>query len=591
MTNLEIPEEVEDLQLNLNRIDAAFPKENYREGQREAIEFAVNAINSGKKIIIIEAPTGGGKSAIGMTVAEMVESSYYLTITKILQDQLTADFGNKLVELKGRNAYPCTYYDRFGDENVRLMRWTQTELDEMKAKHGDCGSGFCRTKHNKSGPQDKKFKCDKCFTTGGVDGLGASKGVATKLPPGMIYSACPYYEQVHKAINGEKVVMNFSSFLFQTQMTKRFDEPRDLMIIDECHNIESQLLSFVSFSITDQHLSSHGIFIPELDHASEYKTWMEESNIHHVLFERIKEARAEDNAKLEDELSRILKKYQMFMQHMDEENDEWVCEYDEKSYKGVAAHRRLTLKPVFARRFAEYLLFKYSRCVLMMSATVLDVNIVCRSLGIDKKDVAAYRVKNRFPKENRPIKLDIAAKMTGGKSRMHEWGPPLVKKVEKLVRKHKGEKGIIHTHNFAIMDHLIRRCAGDVKDRFMNQRDFEDKKAMLAAHGAAEHDSILIAPAMHEGIDLIGDLSRFQIICKIPYANCFDDAQLARRVEVDRQYYTWLTALKLVQSYGRSVRSEDDYAMTYIIDESIHKFLRDADKMLPIWFKEAIIDE
>ena len=96
---------------------------------------------------------------------------------------------------------------------------------------------------------------------------------------------------------------------------------------------------------------------------------------------------------------------------------------------------------------------------------------------------------------------------------------------------------------------------------------------------------------MHEGIDLIGDLSRFQIICKVPYPNCFDDEQLARRVEIDRPYYTWLTALKLVQSYGRSVRSPTDTADTYILDESIYKFMDDARKMLPGWFKEAVIDE
>jgi len=113
---------------------------------------------------------------------------------------------------------------------------------------------------------------------------------------------------------------------------------------------------------------------------------------------------------------------------------------------------------------------------------------------------------------------------------------------------------------------------------------------MLEEH-AKSKNGVIIAPAMHEGVDLHGDLSRFQIICKVPYANCFDDKQLAARVEVDRKFYTWITALKLVQSYGRSVRSVDDHAKTYIIDEAIYKFLRDANKMLPDWFKEAIIDE
>ena len=572
--------------LNSASIDAHFPKEHYREGQKEAIEFAVNAFNDGKTIVILECPTGSGKSPIGMTIADMVDTSYYLTITKILQDQLTADFGQQIVELKGRNAYPCTFYNRIGQTLVDRKLWTADMLDDYKSKDPSCADGYCRTKWNKSSPQDKKYKCDKCFHVTGVAGTGVSKGDLTNLPPGMRYSACPYYEQVHTAIRSRKVVMNFSSFLYQTQMTKRFDDPRNLMIIDECHNLESQLLDFVSFSITDLHLNKYGIFIPELEHAIEYAIWMEDTKIHDLLLDAIKQARADDKIKLEDELARVVKKYKMFMDHIHDGHDEWVCEYEEKS-----SHRRVTLKPVFAQKFVQKLLFKYSQRILMMSATVLDVNVMCRSLGIDRSHVAAFRMRNRFPKENRPIYIRPVAKMTGGKSRMGQWAPPLVKGVNKIVAEYAGKQGIIHTHNFAIMDHLLKRCAPDVKKRFIHQHEFQgDKRALLAEH-ARRSDSVIIAPAMHEGIDLVDDLSRFQIICKVPYANCFDDEQLARRVEIDRPYYTWLTALKLVQSYGRSIRSETDYADTFILDEAIYKFMRDANSMLPIWFKEAIHDE
>ncbi len=61
------------------------------------------------------------------------------------------------------------------------------------------------------------------------------------------------------------------------------------------------------------------------------------------------------------------------------------------------------------------------------------------------------------------------------------------------------------------------------------------------------------------------------------------------RVELDRRYLTWLTALKICQSAGRSVRSATDYADTYIVDASIYNFLDEAKKMLPTWFTEAII--
>ena len=74
--------------------------------------------------------------------------SYYLTITKILQDQLVDDFGDNIVELKGRNAYPCTFYDRYGESMVDKKLWTRNQLTKYKAISPDCGNGFCKSKFN-----------------------------------------------------------------------------------------------------------------------------------------------------------------------------------------------------------------------------------------------------------------------------------------------------------------------------------------------------------------------------------------------------------------------------------------------------------
>lgn len=576
--------------LNVDDIDSSFPKESYRDGQKRCIEFAVNAFNSGKRIVILECPTGSGKSAIGMTIANMVSDSYYLTITKILQDQLTKDFDD-IIDLKGRNAYPCTLYQRYGAELVRKTVLKQSELDEKLRKRPDCASGFCRTKSNKTaGEKTRKHACDKCFLATQPVLIGKSKvpkGDQRKLPEGLLYSTCPYYEQVFKAIQAPKVVMNFSGFLYQTSLTKRFEKPRDLLIIDEAHNIEPQILDFISLSINDSMLQKHGIFIPKLDTALNYAEWFNEIKLDDIIKELIDIADVNDNQKEADDLERLLKKYEMFMWHLSKAGAEWVVEYNLKEEKGKS-WRSLTLKPVYATDFAESLLLKFGKKILLMSATILDVDVMCRSLGLNRDEVAAFRMKNRFPAENRPIYIRPAARMTGGKDKMGEWLPKLVKSVESIIEKHKGQRGIIHTHNFAIMEAIMNKCKPSVAKRLLTQREFSDKRDMLVAH-AKVADSVIVAPAMHEGIDLIGDLSRFQVICKIPYPNFYDNEQLARRVEVDPNYYTWLTALKLIQSYGRSIRSETDKADTYIIDAAIDKFLEQAKRMLPSWFTEAII--
>lgn len=584
--------------LELDKIDDHFPKESYREGQKKAIEFAVQAFNDGKKFVILECPTGSGKSVTGMTIADMVDRSYYLTSSKNLQDQLVKDFSD-VTELKGRSSYPCTFWQRFGDAMVTRLSLTKAQLSKVLAERPDCNRGYCRKESNAF---KATYSCAKCFTVDGPVGANSKSKMAGELvdlPNGMEYSACPYYEQVFQAINNRKVVMNFSSFLYQTQMTTRFDKVRDLLIIDEAHTAESQLLDFVAFSINDKYLQRYGIIVPHFESPHEYALWFIECQIDQHIGKAIQQAKADRNDNLEDELSRMYRKFKMFMDNILADDpastpvapgmtsaDNWICEYS--LVKGDDSFRSVTIKPIFINKFATPLLFRHADRVLLMSATVLDVNVVCKSLGIKKSEVASYRMKNRFPVKNRPIYLDTVAKMVGGKDKMGVWGPKLVKKVEQICNKYKNKKGIIHTHNFAIMDYIVSNANQATTDRLLNQKNYRNKSDMLVEH-ARSKDSIIIAPAMHEGVDLAGELSRFQILCKVPYPNFYDNEQLSRRMEVDKGYYNWLVALKLIQSCGRSVRSETDWADTYIIDESIFRFLEETKSILPSWFTEAIV--
>ena len=46
-----------------------FPHDEIRDSQVTAIDAALSAYNAGKRFVIIEAGTGVGKSAIGLTIA------------------------------------------------------------------------------------------------------------------------------------------------------------------------------------------------------------------------------------------------------------------------------------------------------------------------------------------------------------------------------------------------------------------------------------------------------------------------------------------------------------------------------------------
>jgi ATP-dependent DNA helicase DinG len=92
---------------------------------------------------------------------------------------------------------------------------------------------------------------------------------------------------------------------------------------------------------------------------------------------------------------------------------------------------------------------------------------------------------------------------------------------------------------------------------------------------------------LHTGLDLKDELSRFQIITKVPYPNKSDRWTNAKR-EQDSEWYYWQPALKLIQAYGTSVRSKDDWAKAYILDSAFGYFVKKNKDMLPIWFIQAI---
>ena len=51
-----------------------FPYDQPREAQDKAIQFALDSFESGKRFVVIEAGTGVGKSAIGLTISRHINS-------------------------------------------------------------------------------------------------------------------------------------------------------------------------------------------------------------------------------------------------------------------------------------------------------------------------------------------------------------------------------------------------------------------------------------------------------------------------------------------------------------------------------------
>ena len=258
---------------------------------------------------------------------------------------------------------------------------------------------------------------------------------------------------------------------------------------------------------------------------------------------------------------------------------------------GGKGNRILELKPLYIKRFFAGLLGDMADHLLLMSATILDFRLLRENLGLDPSDCAFIRVPSTFPKENRPIYYNPVGQMTFKHYRQPL--PKIIAEVERMLCHYQDFRGIIHCHSFRLGDALWEGLSPQLRARIIYQKNLGSSDVRAEALQRLEEsvNGVLLAPAFHEGLDLVDDRSRFQIICKVPYPDLKASRQLGERVK-DKQtgwkYYQWLTALKLVQCVGRSVRHPDDWANTHILDASFAKFSHRAKGILPGWFREAV---
>lgn len=549
---------------NIDDVDKFFPMEKYRPGQKASIIKVLEAFNNGYKQVLFEGPTGSGKSASAYTIAQMVDHAFYIAPQKFLQDQLMADFGDKgkhkkdgcsnMIDLKGRNNYPCDYWSRaLADPDFEFK--TEKQRDAYVAlsmqKIG-CDKGQCK--------RQNKSKIPYCVD----DKIGLNQ--------------CPYFIRLRQAQAAKICLMNFHSFLFQTSVARGFGH-RQLLIIDEAHNTEDILLKFIELRISDRHFQTMGIRFPQLETVAEYLEYLQSIKLDELITGKIQEAQLLLNSKEEEEWKNQLLRYQILLEA---DPEQWVSVWEEVE---SGASRSITLKPIFIDKFAQEYIFNKASLILMMSATILSREVMCGSLGIEKETSRFIRLGSSFPKNIRPCHYRPVGSMSF--KNKTDTMPKLIKAVNNICKYHANEHGIIHTHTFAICTELLQNCEPAVRSRFLFQKDFEDNKQKLLEAHKKSANSIIIAPAMHEGLDLVSDLGRFAIICKCPYPSKADP-QIAIRMEVSPEWYDWVTACKTCQSYGRIYRHDKDFGVTYLLDSDFRIFIRRVGKMLPDWFLEAI---
>lgn len=528
-----------------------------RPEQEQAAAEIDSHFDAGKPVVAFQGPTGIGKSFLAACYFRQASAAgkgvHLLTAQKILQRQYMEDFPPPEIEvMMGRSNYPCTF-----------------DLD----RETDASRGYCRR-------IDRKAIIEDCLKHGTVE-----EALRMELPPEA--HSCPYFEQLMKAIQANVTLYNFQSFLFQ-QRLERFGT-RHLMILDECHNAESVLLQFVEIVISDAVLQDVGIRIDlTLKTAEDVLHWLERERVERKVKEALgNAAETEDVAEgftpeETDRLRSLLQKVADLRRFL--ELTSWVVDVtDDGNEEDPDSTRKLRVRPVYIAPFAKELVFSKASRVLAMSATILNSGIWAKNLGLARDSVATVEAPCPFPVSNREILLEYAGDM--GWKNQPETLPKLYSAIVRLLERHKGQRGIIHGHS----ERLCKLILTNVRSpRFLHLDQFpgRDKAALLKAH-AMRSDSVIVGSGFHEGVDLKDDLSRFQILAKVPWP-MMQDAFVKARMAIDKWYMPYQTALKLVQSSGRSVRHSKDWAVTYVLDSGFEYFMKQAAWLLPTWFKEAV---
>ena len=243
----------------------------------------------------------------------------------------------------------------------------------------------------------------------------------------------------------------------------------------------------------------------------------------------------------------------------------------------------LSAKPLSVTTQARNL-FERTKHVIIQSATVFDFAHFERTLGIPDPSFR-FSAGCDFPLGNRPIYYQPVGDMAFKSAQ--KTIPVLCRQVEQIVKDFGSSKGVIHTHSYLINEQVSRFLISRVGGRIIThgQNPCERQEA-IRQHRTSQDATVLVSPSLTEGIDLAGDLARFQVVCKVPYPRW--DAYTRARVSRDRRWYDLATARALVQTVGRAIRSETDFASTFILDSQFDDFVSRNSDILPGWWKASI---
>lgn len=552
-----------------------------REGQSEACENILeNFLINGYKYIVLNAPTGAGKSIVGAIVS--------LSLEKLESLKIRDDFGGlSSITLMHQNILVEQYRQTFEGTDYKVI---------LGAENYNCGV------LEKLGQADQKTTADHC-----VRKILAASQKEELL--NICNNECLFMESRRWLSNSRHVVSNYTYF-FTLKTFRAMSCPRRyLAVLDEAHVMNDVYINFATISVDELVLNT---LLKELSPYSRmretrYKINVAISKLTSLPMIDKKEVDPEACERLISDLLEIYSSAFEFFTDLANEfsTEETIKEYTEfnklamkyskklgqintlrtfkyrPSYSFTPDPVELEVKPLFMEDMFKRV-FGGAEKVLLMSATISDL-LISRTCNIPADEILMISMDSRFPRENKEIIFYDLLNLNWETLQKKEVVNRVCSNVESIVECHAAterQRGIILVNSFDL-------CR-TVSDRLHTSMDphgvtiFEHKQGTKVVHTleafkAFKGDAaVLISPSIFEGVDLPDDLSRFQILVKVPFAS-LADARIRLILKEYKDIYNLMAIMKIVQGCGRSVRSKTDFASTYILDANIQR----------LWFSPA----
>lgn len=546
----------------------------WRIGQKEAVLTIVETYYAKEKnVVILDAPVGSGKSIIAMAVSWLLnqdnKKGYILASDIALQEQYEKDFSSfnlKWGSVKGLANYTC--------------------IDNME-KHS---MGTCRIR----GINPRKMSC---------------------------YAECDYYNARDDASKSPTSLMNYAYWMVMQNYVNPFAQvplfpPRDFTICDEGHKIVDIIQSQYSPKITPKTIGMIEKLTDFFD--------LHHVDDHHQSLIRIKSAiekleNEENQDKLLDLLAVIaeglrhyLPSITIFKKKIKEDypnhpppkewrsiirNADWLTDLYTKvadfvriirktSTRNLVKNPQMKGEIVFNCLEESYMMHSYfhkwTGFTVIMSATFSDPKEYLKQIAIGN---AKYiKLESSFQFEKSPIYYYNQRRMSY--KHIDTNLPWLNDTIGNIIDEHKGKNGIIHTASYNLTMKIYENLSPEHRKRVLIYEGTEQKRMVLEQLKLYK-DKILMGPSLLEGLDLKHDWSRFQIFAKVPYLSLADKFVKAK-LDMNPGWYRWKAILNILQGIGRSIRSEDDWAITYILDASLSDLIRQHPKAFPSEFMKRI---